>query len=67
MKSPEMKKALERIGEKVFGRSRKRCLEEQTCVVCGYAASEFRDEASAKEYSISRMCQPCQDFTFGRN
>ena len=26
--------------------------------------NEFKDEASIKEYSISSMCQKCQDETF---
>ena len=36
-----------------------------TCVICGGPADWFSDETSKKEYEISRMCQSCQDFTFG--
>ena len=37
------------------------------CTFCAVALDEFRDELSAKEYSISGMCQSCQDKTFGVN
>lgn len=42
----------------------------ETCV-CPFCKkpiieSEFRDELSKKEYSISGICQKCQDGTFGR-
>ena len=35
------------------------------CTFCAVTLDEFRDELSAKEYSISGMCQTCQDKTFG--
>jgi hypothetical protein len=35
------------------------------CTFCAITLDEFRDEMSAKEYSISGMCQTCQDKTFG--
>ena len=35
------------------------------CTYCNITLDEFRDEISAKEYSISGMCQSCQDKTFG--
>ena len=35
------------------------------CTYCAVTLDEFRDELSAKEYSISGMCQTCQDKTFG--
>ena len=35
------------------------------CTFCSVTLDEFRDEMSAKEYSISGMCQSCQDKTFG--
>ena len=34
------------------------------CTFCAKALTEFRDELSAKEYSVSGMCQPCQDEIF---
>ena len=35
------------------------------CTFCNITLDAFRDELSAKEYSISGMCQTCQDKTFG--
>ena len=32
---------------------------------CGGPAESFRDELSKKEYSISGLCQYCQDQVFG--
>lgn len=32
---------------------------------CGGPAVEFRDELSRREYSISGLCQKCQDKIFG--
>jgi len=36
-----------------------------TCVICGGEVNYFRDELSAREYRISKMCQKCQDSVFG--
>jgi len=42
--------------------------EAGLCPTCGKVIEEgeFRDEKSKKEYSISRMCQECQDCIFGK-
>jgi hypothetical protein len=34
------------------------------CTFCSKSLTPFRDEISAKEYSISGMCQECQDEVF---
>ena len=34
------------------------------CAVCAQPATEFTDELSRKEYTISGMCQACQDGVF---
>jgi hypothetical protein len=65
MKSPEMEKQLEDMSQELFGRSR----AGDVCVTCGsekVKPSDFRDALSRKEYSISKMCQSCQDSVFGR-
>ncbi len=64
-KTPEMEAALEDLGQVLFGRSRQVAADNQSCMVCGTDANFFRDELSRKEFSISRMCQSCQDKTFG--
>jgi len=38
---------------------------EGSCVTCSGEATEFRDALSQKEYTISAMCQTCQDEVFG--
>ena len=44
-------------------------IEDDYCVRvpigCGAKAGEFRDALSAKEYTISGLCQRCQDAVFG--
>lgn len=32
---------------------------------CGKSVGKFRDDLSRKEYTISGLCQTCQDFVFG--
>ena len=43
-------------------------IKENKCAFCnkGIIESEFKDELSKKEYSISGLCQGCQDKTFGK-
>jgi len=38
---------------------------DNTCTLCKKEATEFRDELSKKEFSISGFCQKCQDSVFG--
>ena len=64
-KTPEIEAALEDLGQLLFGRSRQVAADNQSCMVCGTDANFFRDDLSRKEFSISRMCQSCQDKTFG--
>ena len=64
-KTPEMEATLEDLGQLLFGRSRQVAADNQSCMVCGTDANFFRDDLSRKEFSISRMCQSCQDKTFG--
>ena len=55
-----------------FGRSRMLALAGKGCVKCGASVVltkdgglDFRDELSEKEYTISGLCQTCQDGIFG--
>ena len=57
-KSPEIKEFL----EAVFGRSSS--IVNQVCASCGESARNFQDELSRREYSISGLCQQCQDEVF---
>ena len=58
-KSPTMEKTLERM----FGRTT--AISRNVCSFCKGPAISFRDELSAKEYTISSLCQACQDKVFG--
>lgn len=60
-KTPEMEAFL----KEMFGVDRVKCIKEDKCVFCGHEAKEFHDEKSRAEFSISGMCQKCQDETFG--
>ena len=63
-KSSEIERQLDNFTKTHFGRGRIDSIENNICVTCGKDAKEFRDELSRKEYSISGMCQECQDKTF---
>ena len=58
-------KEIEAVINKIFGRSRIETIENKLCVSCDATNVSLADEESAKEYSISGMCQTCQDSTFG--
>lgn len=56
------------LAEKMFGFNPKDYIKRDLCVPspigCGGVADEFRDMQSRKEYSMSGMCQSCQDKFF---
>ena len=56
---------IEQMLTNLTGVSRKGAVAEASCVTCKGEASSFRDALSKKEYTISGMCQPCQDEVFG--
>jgi hypothetical protein len=58
-KNPE----IENILETLFGRTS--AITTDVCVSCDEPATEFEDERSRKEYSISGLCQKCQNEIFG--
>jgi len=60
-KHPEIESLL----SKLTGVSRVGAVAEASCATCGGEASVFRDDVSRKEYTISAMCQDCQDSFFG--
>lgn len=64
MSNLAMARFADTFAKAVFGRTRSEALASQTCVMCGKAASEFRDEESRREYAISGICQECQDTLF---
>ena len=56
---------LDDLAQKNYGRTLTDALKGNVCVMCGEPADEFKDALSKKEYSISGMCQTCQDEVFG--
>lgn len=62
-KSPKMENLLEQMALASYGRSRK----DPACIQCGsekIEAKDFTDDLSRTEFSISRLCQVCQDKIF---
>jgi hypothetical protein len=57
----------ENLSMKLFGRSAILALAGNQCVECGKPATYFRDEISKREWSISCLCQRCQDEVFCDN
>lgn len=53
----------------ILGANREDTIRSNKClpapIGCGEPATEFRDAISEREYSISGLCQKCQDATFG--
>lgn len=58
-KAPELEIFLQRN----FNRTTS--IQSNTCVSCNGDASTFKDQLSKKEYTISGLCQKCQDDIFG--
>lgn len=52
---------------KIFGDNRKEVINNDQCVTCLEPNLEFRNELSEGEYTISGMCQNCQDDFFGED
>ena len=64
-KSHALNSLLEEITQSVFGVSRTTSIKQDTFVTCQEEASTFKDDVSRKEFTISGMCQTCQDSVFG--
>jgi hypothetical protein len=57
--------AIESLLTSVSGISRQDAAKQAICVFCKQPVSQFKDVLSRKEYSISGLCQTCQDQVFG--
>jgi hypothetical protein len=42
-------------------KTRRECIEADECTTCSGPAVEFKDQLSSQEYTISGMCQTCQE------
>jgi len=60
-KAPEMEDFI----TKTLGIDRVGSIKADICAWCKQPSTEFKDKLSEKEYTISGLCQKCQDETFG--
>lgn len=49
----------------LLGVDRRAFISADTCAACRKPVTGFRDRLSRKEFTISGMCQTCQDSVFG--
>ncbi len=52
---------LDQVTQRMFGRSRSSCIENGVCVACGGDAKSFKDTLSMQDFSVTGICQDCQD------
>ena len=64
-KSPAMEQFLDTVSENMNGVKRTDSIKADKCVSCKGDATDFRNEISKREYTISGLCQSCQDSIFG--
>jgi len=64
MKASEKSEAIDHLLTSIFGVDRKSEIENNTCVCCGNIATDFDTDRSRKEYTISGLCQDCQNSVF---
>ena len=50
--------------KQVTGKDREQTILESKCMTCDDPDTRFRDGLSVREYTISGMCQRCQDGVF---
>ena len=48
-----------------FGIDRRTSIRNDVCAWCDTTVGQFRDQVSEKEYTISGLCQKCQDQVYG--
>ena len=60
-KAPQIDLALSML----MGKSREIQIASAQCMTCSRDATDFTDDLSRKEYTISGMCQTCEDSIFG--
>lgn len=66
MKATAKSTQIENFLSLMTGKNRIEVIEDQRCTTCNGQATHFRDALSEREYTISGMCQECQDSVFGR-
>ena len=67
MKPSKKSEQMENFIDGILGTSRRESITSNVCTFCKKPATSFRNAISEKEYSISGLCQKCQDDTFGED
>jgi len=58
-------KIIETLGQAVYGKSPKECIEKGICIECGEEAlPKCYSDAGKREFRISGLCERCFDKTF---
>ena len=60
-----MQEFVDEVTKEVSGQTLTKSQSEAICTFCLEPATVFKDISSAKEYTISGLCQTCQDEVFG--
>jgi len=63
VKSESLENFIDSITPNPLGR--RESIKSDVCAVCLKEAKNFKDELSKREFTISGMCQECQDKFFG--
>lgn len=66
-KHPEIDNFIDQLSGNINEKSagRRTSIQNDVCVFCNGPATEFKDALSEKEFTISGICQICQDEIFG--
>ena len=65
MKDKRIEKTLDNLTKTLgFKNTRSESLKKKICVMCSNPNLNFKDKLSKKEYTISGLCQTCQDDYF---
>ncbi len=59
-----MQKDIDDLTKNWYSISLTQALDKRICVICRKKIIKFKDELSENEYSISGLCQECQDDVF---
>jgi hypothetical protein len=60
-KATQKSPAINHFLSTILGKNRVLTIANDLCMSCGLGAKNFRDELSEREYTISGLCQVCQD------
>ena len=67
MEASKKSAPIDKLLTNLTGKDRTKTIAGAKCMTCPGQAVKFRNDISRKEYTISGMCQDCQDDTFGKD